>query len=78
MSGLVLPRSVVERERAIAIAMMQGAVKQAAIEAGLSVCRVERAVRFNRPTLERLLYLNARHRSPVAFDTRTGKLHDPA
>jgi len=76
-SGLILPPAELERQRVALARAVMGVARQSAMEAGLSVSRVERAIRFSRPALERMLYLNCRYGS-AAFDTRTGKLQDPA
>jgi len=83
-TGIVLPPSEVARRRAIvarqrveAMRVVSAIARQAALEAGLSVSPAERAIRFPRHVLERMLYLNCRYGS-AALDTATGKLRDPA
>lgn len=75
--GIVLPRGELDRQRMALARAVLTVAQQAAMEAGLSVSRGERAIRFSRRELERVLYLNCRYGS-AALDTRTGKLHDHA
>lgn len=76
-SRIVLPPSEVARQRAALAVFVARSARQAALEAGLSVSRAERSIRFTKPELARLLYLNARYGS-AAFDTKTGAFQDRA